>query len=411
MMLVIGLGLLTGAKVLYARRAAPVNVPASLPGGTDDIKELTRALRGGYSAISAIANRLVERDGKKAIPLLIGMIDADNSYDTAYGLGNNKLQALTNVPFSPIHDGAWWRRWWEKHRQEYSADVQAVPIPNLPKTAQGRRYKSLPPETETLPGELALAVNVLARKDIAYEERARDGDWYDIKLIAVDLARYDDPRAIPTLIGLIDADNSYDTVYSLGHFCLGRLTGVSYSHFHDGPWWRRWWEKHRHDYPADVQAIPIPDLPKTASGRKHQPFSVDSDTLQGKLRMTEQLAKDAAAIATARPAGIAYTVYAELAKEIAKHRDPHAIPYLIGLVAADKTGGAIYGVGYFGLCLGRDSLTGEEYDESHDAAWWRAWWEENKSRYPADVQAIEIPDYSQPLVFTWTEEAAHDAGP
>ena len=37
--------------------------------------------------------------------------------------------------------------------------------------------------------------------------------------------------------------------------------------------------------------------------------------------------------------------------------------------------------------------------DKHDAAWWRQWWQENKSNYLADVAAIEIPDYRSPLVF------------
>ncbi|HVU88233.1 MAG TPA: hypothetical protein VHD36_13015 [Pirellulales bacterium] len=411
-MLLVGLGLLAGAKALYARRTAHVAVPALDPTQRALVQELTRALQNGRGELGPLADRLVERDGQRAIPLLIGMIDADNSYDTVYWIGHFQLAGLTGVAFSPIHDGAWWRRWWEHHRHEYPADVQAIAIPNLPKTENGKRYKPFPPETDTLEGELALAVKLLERKDVPLGERAQDGEWYDVGMIATDIGRYEDPHAIPSLIGLIDADNSSATIHGIGRWVLAPLTGVRYSHYHDGAWWRGWWEKHRHEYPADVQAIPIPDLPKTASGRAHRPFPADSDTLQGKLRMAARLSNDAAALAADRPAGVASTVYSDLAQEIAKHRDPHAIPYLIGLIVADKTGGgAIYGVGYFGLCFKREPLTGEEYDESHDAAWWLAWWEKNKSRYAADVQAIEIPDYAQPLVFNWQEKASADASP
>jgi hypothetical protein len=44
------------------------------------------------------------------------------------------------------------------------------------------------------------------------------------------------------MIAVIDADNTYDTVYGVGYFGLGRLIGVEYDKSHNGAWWRRWWE-------------------------------------------------------------------------------------------------------------------------------------------------------------------------
>jgi len=81
------------------------------------------------------------------------------------------------------------------------------------------------------------------------------------------LATIGDPRVIPTLIGVIDADNSYDTVYGIGYFALGfdklgELTGVHYVFYHDGPWWRRWWENNKARFPKDIQEIPIPTCPR-----------------------------------------------------------------------------------------------------------------------------------------------------
>jgi hypothetical protein len=76
------------------------------------------------------------------------------------------------------------------------------------------------------------------------------------------LASIDDPRVIPTMIAVIDADNTYDTIYGIGYFGLGRLTGVSYDESHDGPWWRAWWEKNRGRYPEAVGGLEIPKLPK-----------------------------------------------------------------------------------------------------------------------------------------------------
>ena len=79
------------------------------------------------------------------------------------------------------------------------------------------------------------------------------------------LGEIGDPQPIPTMIAVIDADNTYDTVYGVGYFGLGRLTGVKYDESHDGPWWREWWTKNKERFPAEVQAMEIPHLAK--SGR------------------------------------------------------------------------------------------------------------------------------------------------
>ena len=63
------------------------------------------------------------------------------------------------------------------------------------------------------------------------------------------------------------------------------------------------------------------------------------------------------------------------------------MPWLIGMIEADGTYSSIYAVGWLGL----GKLTGVSYDKSHDGAWWRAWWEKNKSRFPAEARAVAIP--------------------
>jgi predicted esterase len=60
------------------------------------------------------------------------------------------------------------------------------------------------------------------------------------------------------MIGLIEADNTYDTVYGIGYFGLNKLTGVSYDEKHNGAWWRAWWVKNQQRFPADVQALEVP---------------------------------------------------------------------------------------------------------------------------------------------------------
>jgi erythromycin esterase len=81
------------------------------------------------------------------------------------------------------------------------------------------------------------------------------------------LGHMDDPRAIPTMIAVIDADNTYDTVYFVGWFGLNPLTGVDYDESHDGAWWRKWWLKNRDRYPPAVREMEILKLKKTLARR------------------------------------------------------------------------------------------------------------------------------------------------
>lgn len=77
----------------------------------------------------------------------------------------------------------------------------------------------------------------------------------------------------------------------------------------------------------------------------------------------------------------------ELAGSLASQEDPRVIPTMIALIEADNTQTTIYGIGYWGL----SKLTRVEFDEKHDGAWWRAWWEKNRERYPEPVRSMEIP--------------------
>ena len=73
--------------------------------------------------------------------------------------------------------------------------------------------------------------------------------------IAGALAEIGDPRAIPPMIEVIGTE--YRTVYGVGYFGLGKLTGVQYDESHDGAWWRNWWEKNqdRYDVKADLKPV------------------------------------------------------------------------------------------------------------------------------------------------------------
>jgi hypothetical protein len=86
--------------------------------------------------------------------------------------------------------------------------------------------------------------------------------------IASALAEIGSARAIPTMIAIIEADNTYSTVYGVGYFGLGKLTGVQYDEKHDGAWWRAWWNKNKQRFPAEVRAMEIPRfVPVTKSPR------------------------------------------------------------------------------------------------------------------------------------------------
>jgi predicted esterase/predicted Ser/Thr protein kinase len=92
------------------------------------------------------------------------------------------------------------------------------------------------------------------------------------------IARIGESRAIPVLIGVIDADNTYDTVYGVGCFGLGPLTGVTYSETHDGAWWRAWWDNNKIRFPENVRALQIPRIQAArtrAAGSKTGALSSD----------------------------------------------------------------------------------------------------------------------------------------
>jgi hypothetical protein len=222
-----------------------------------------------------------------------------------------------------------------------------------------------------------------------------------ITVLGYKLAEQEGDKAIPTLIGMIEADNSYATVYGVGYHQLYFMTGVGYSPLHDGAWWRRWWQANQSRFPSDIASLPIPVLPKTEHGLRYHPFPADIDTLQGKLRLVPEVLAEVRA-ARSGEANEPRINMRDLADEIARHYDPHAIPYLLALAEVDeKTAQEVANA--------LRTLTGlqvEEWDvvAQADAGWWRRWWAENKTRFAADVQAIESPDFTQPLVFAWKEQ-------
>ena len=82
-----------------------------------------------FEWVHDVAQEIFDRDGARAIPLLIGVIEADNSSSTLGCIGYHMLGNLANVEQNMFHDGAWWRRWWEAHKHKYPADVPRNPDP------------------------------------------------------------------------------------------------------------------------------------------------------------------------------------------------------------------------------------------------------------------------------------------
>lgn len=74
------------------------------------------------------------------------------------------------------------------------------------------------------------------------------------------LAEIGDPTAIPTMIAMIVADDSYATQYGVGYFGLSKLTGVSYHESHDGAWWLNWWNTNQSRLPAEIRGMSIPTV-------------------------------------------------------------------------------------------------------------------------------------------------------
>lgn len=251
-------------------------------------------------------------------------------------------------------------------------------IADLPKTAFGATYKSTSQDIESHEGRMKLLKQELTNL-------AETGTTQQLGTLIMEIAQAGDPRAIPVLIGGIDADNSYDTVYGIGYFGLGfselgKMTGVRYSSFHDGAWWRRWWQANKDRFPTAAN-IEIPLFPRTASGKAHKPFPSDLDTHEGRVRFaTEQL----------KNSDIRLSKIAEL---FAGANDPRGIPVLIGIIVSDKSEKAVYDVGYFGLGLGSmRKFTKVNFEKAHDAVWWKAWWATHRDDFPT-AKDIEIPTF------------------
>ena len=365
-------GCFAGLIVGLALAICSANLQAAQP--ANDLSRLLGNLEAGVrqqdpEAMVTAGSEIADRGDPRAIPDLIGILEADNSDDAIYVIGHMALRPLTGVRFDFTHHGPWWRKWWEVHADRFDDDVRRRPIPDLAKTEHGKAFAANPPDPASIILEPTLD-DLLER----LEHDVREGDRARITRTAQWIAELKDPRAIPQLISIIDADNSQQSIYNIGWFALSPLTGVRYDYAHHGLWWRTWWEANAARYDEEVRNRRIRDLPKTEPGKVFAANLPDPDsiilepTLDDLLERLEQNVRD----------GEVSTIDAT-AGWIAEFENPRAIPKLIDLIERDNTHNTIYWIGWFGL----GPLTGIQWDKAHDGEWWRQWWEENR----ADVEA------------------------
>jgi predicted esterase len=210
----------------------------------------------------------------------------------------------------------------------------------------------------------------------ALVDATRDGERHQLWQFSMALGELQVPSTIPTMIGLIEARGGYDTVYGIGYFGLGKVTGVRYDESQDGAWWRAWWQENRQRFGEPVASMEVSKFdfgfePPAPRAPKPQD-SVAS--------LSEELV--AAVIA-----GEGEGELGGIARRFEKLNDPSAIPVMIACIEALDNHAAIYGIGYSGL----SGVTGVSYDAGHNGAWWRQWWEKNRHRYGESFASIDIP--------------------
>ena len=332
-----------------------------------------------FEEAKSVATILVNLNDDRAIPLQIAIIDADNAYDTIYGigyfgLGFGEIGKKTKVRYSKWHDGPWWRRWWEENRERFSMEAQSFPILDLPETPNGKVYRPVPFDIETSDGRQALALQLLEQ---------RDEDWQDVADL---FALSNDPRDIPFLIGLLDADNSPKSIYRLSHFGIVPLVNnqgkhqLKYSAYRDGPWWKRWWKEHASDFGPLCASLVVPELKKTPFGKTYQSLPEDLETPDGRRWLIRY------------ELGKPETDLLSLSDFFTQHGDERDLPWLIAIVASDEqlTGKSFLAdnaISKLANLQGIDDL-GEK-----DSAWWKNWWRDNHVRYPSAESTL--PDIGE----------------
>ncbi|HEY2839535.1 MAG TPA: hypothetical protein VGJ26_10310 [Pirellulales bacterium] len=50
-------------------------------------------------------------------------------YDAIHSIGVFGLAPLTGVRQNDLHDGSWWRAWWEKNKEKYPKEIREQKFP------------------------------------------------------------------------------------------------------------------------------------------------------------------------------------------------------------------------------------------------------------------------------------------
>ncbi len=198
---------------------------------------------------------------------------------------------------------------------------------------------------------------------------------------------------IPKYIGLIDSDNSYNAVFGIGAYLLRDVTGVDYNPYHDGPWWRRWWERNKTLYSEAARQTLIPDIAKTQYALNYEPYPESLDTLEGKIEWVRQ----------GCPSWAGYDIE-YLGNALCEHNDARVIPVLVGWMLADEST----------RCVDMreeswERMTGIDTNDAQTPEWWAQWWADNKSGFPEDAQNTPIPDLTAAVASFRDSEKVRDA--
>ena len=108
-------------------------------------------------------------------------------------------------------------------------------------------------------------------------------EWYpgDFSwMLTTALCARDDLRVIPSLIAVLEDSGTGEDQTIIN--ALKRLTGVAPEADADADWWRLWWRKNAAKYPAEVAALPVPQLKSmtlslVAIRRKKSLIEIDND--------------------------------------------------------------------------------------------------------------------------------------
>jgi len=190
-------------------------------------------------------------------------------------------------------------------------------------------------------------------------KRVSRGEIVKANSMVREISKYQDPIAIPSIIGVLDCDNSFNTIYMMTCVALcseeglGKYTKQKYQIHMDGGFWKTWWKENKIKFPEEVQNVPIPVIPKTEYGKIHEYYPENMNTLEGKISWLEKNLNKGHKVE-----------FTNLAQEISNFNDSKCIPYLIGIIDADNSKKSIYAFGYYGL----RKITGVKYSPYHDGA-------------------------------------------